>query len=128
MLQTQEIMPVPTEIWRAVRKKLGITGVGKGKCLDWSIIAMEELQKARHNGFYGRIAGYKPFTPVKHAWLERTESQGLFIADGTAGQFDSKYRQGFYGYTEDLSAKLRKVYDDRAWFTIDTLNQWPRNS
>jgi hypothetical protein len=125
MLQTREIVPVPTEMWKTIRKELGITGAGKGKCLDWCVLAMYELQKEGHAGFYGRIAGYQAFGPMKHAWLERIEPQGLFVADGTAGQFDTKYQQGFYGNLVSVSAKLRKVYDDKAWFTMDNLKQWP---
>ncbi|MBI1935002.1 hypothetical protein HYS31_01040 [Candidatus Woesearchaeota archaeon] len=46
----------------------------------------------------------------QHVWLEAQTKDGLYITDGTAGQLDSSYPDGFYGFVEDAPEKLRMVY------------------
>ncbi len=62
-----------------------------------------------------KIEGYDGlFEPVHapdHTWREHySHSNGRYIADGTVGQFDLDYPQGYYGRLEDASELLQRIY------------------
>lgn len=100
---------VPLSLWRDIRKKAKITGTGAGHCLDWCLAAEDILRKKGYRGFQLKEenlgAGF-----LFHAWLERDVPEGTYVADGTAGQFDLQYHEGFYGLSRDASNKLKIVY------------------
>lgn len=97
--------------WKELRKKTRVKGDGKGQCEDWCRDALQDeavascfmIQKAEMGTI--QIDQYATSILV-HYWLEA----GGFIADGTAGQFDPEYEDGFYGLFREASDLLKHVY------------------
>lgn len=99
------------QFWSAVREQAGIAGLGRGDCSHWCTVALENDSIAA--AFSRKIADlgqlqidqYAQLTLVHH-WLQN----GNEIADGTAGQFDSHYPDGYYGSLDDAPETLKEVY------------------
>jgi hypothetical protein len=97
--------------WKNLRKKTRVKGTGKGQCESWCQDALQDEEVA---------ASFKPqkaelgetqidqyaTSVLVHHWLE---SDG-FVADGTAGQFDSELEEGYYGLSEKAPISIKKIY------------------
>lgn len=102
------------ELWDDLRKQAGIKGLGQGDCSHWCTIALENDLVAhifsRKIAYLGQVQidQYAQLSLVHH-WLQNGEE----IADGTAGQFDDQYPDGYYGAIQNASEALRKIYESR---------------
>jgi hypothetical protein len=50
---------------------------------------------------------------LDHYWLEAYLARTIFVADGTAGQFDPRFPAGYYGLLNRASAQLKEVYSKK---------------
>jgi hypothetical protein len=82
------------------------------KCTDWVEDVFPKVL-----GFTKRVAligdiqiDQYATSNLFHHWLENKQDGRVFIADGTAGQFDSQFSEGYYGFLENASIKLREIY------------------
>lgn len=99
--------------WLELRTHTRVNGqVGNLKCMDW---CEDVLKKAP--GFklvsveVGDIQIDQYATSIlSHHWLEINQDGHTFIADGTAGQFDSKFPDGYYGDLENAPETLKLIY------------------
>jgi hypothetical protein len=99
------------QFWSTVREQAGITGLGATQCSQWcdsalknDLVAALFSRKIADLGQY-QIGQYEALTLVHH-WLQNGDE----IADGTAGQFDSRYLDGYYGTIDDAPDGLREIY------------------
>ena len=84
-------------------------------CEDWCTAALEQdgvsekFTKVEAN--FGTLL-VKDGWPVNavHYWLESEVKGRIFIADGTAGQYEAKYPSGFYGFLDEAPTKLKEIY------------------
>lgn len=107
------------KFWRELRKRTSLDDrIGSEECAIWCDEALEILRDYNGHGFR-RIEGiistetwikYDLFVNA-HQVLARKYPEGLFIADGTAGQIDKKYLLGFYDYVHNAPEKLRLFYE-----------------
>ncbi len=87
-----------------------------GLCAVWCQLALKQLKEdGLEGGFVQNASTNSPVldrTGLRfHTWVERTSEDGKrFIADGTAGQIDSSYKDGFYGSAEEAPESLRELY------------------
>ena len=99
---------------------------GRAHCYRW-VEWMHQLIKnpdfkfnsARTTGKSGEFVR-KKFDLNDHVWLEAMTDDGKrYIADGTAGQSDPNYFDGFYGTFDEASHVLQRIYEDRQiWKSI----------
>jgi hypothetical protein len=47
-----------------------------------------------------------------HYWLQSSNDGMPFVADGTAGQIDSNFPLGFYGFLDTAPRLLRDIYSE----------------
>ncbi len=92
--------------WKVIRSRSGIIGPGNGRCKIWCYTALKDplvatLYSARCSDLssIGRVN-------LEHWFL----TSGRKIADGTAGQYDPRYPEGFYGDLYDASQLLISIY------------------
>ena len=94
---------------------------GDGKCDTWVDLVNQE--RDRKEPFPFRKAITADLAPEKrvgfqwHVWLEaEMPNGGRYIADGTAGQIDPNYPQGYYGTFEEASDPLKEIFAKRRYF------------
>ncbi len=98
--------------WILLRKSTRVNGkIGKGQCCDWCEDALQKKDVAQ--GFTHQVAELGEIqidqyatSVLEHHWLE----QDGFIADGTAGQYDLEYPEGYYGLLDKAPDRLKEVY------------------
>lgn len=99
--------------WINLRIQTRVNGqLGVLRCTDWCEDALTKV-----SGFIERsvvvgdvqIDQYAT-SQLSHHWLERIEDEQVFIADGTAGQFDLQFPDGYYGTLDDAPLKLKLIY------------------
>jgi hypothetical protein len=104
-----------TDYWLSIRSdKTGVTGAGKGQCKDWcrDVLEIDEIASnfTHQVAELGTIQIDQYATSILvHHWLEMDD----FIADGTAGQFESEYENGYYGPFDKAPDKLKVVYSKK---------------
>lgn len=100
-----------------LRGRVGIEGVGLNKCRIWADSTFRLLEEERGTVFRGfEIASGVQFAcggfaMYVHHWLQKQTSSGVYIADGTAGQFDRDYPNGFYSLVKEASKPLMNFYE-----------------
>ena len=104
--------------WLSLREQSCVAGkIGRGDCHNWSIEVKELLlpvnlyQKAEIRVVYK----IPPELGLRyHSWLEfrvnHKMSSTIFIADGTAGQIDPLFPEGFYDLINAAPVGLANVY------------------
>ena len=100
------------DFWVSLREKTRVGGkIGQGQCLEWCLDALQNKEVAAN--FQLRMAVLEEIqidqlatSVLVHYWLEK---EG-FLADGTAGQYDPEYPEGYYGPSDAVPAILRDVY------------------
>ena len=107
------------QFWLALRRDTSVYGrVGVEECASWCEDALNLLTRYDHgfqevNGILGTTAREKLNLFVNSHWfLYRKYKEGIFIADGTAGQIVKTYPRGYYGYAEDAPLALSIFYND----------------
>jgi hypothetical protein len=126
LFEKPRIQPVPAEIykprfWYELHQAYPILNELKEirDCYSWSGKAMEVLRRERLEGIFQYLSiqqmeedGWLHETTGvwAHIALVRPEGDTFFIADGTAGQFDQDYANGFYGYLDQAPELLQKIY------------------
>ncbi len=107
------------EYWqKAVIPQLPIEQYGWTRCKDWSQKAFElpnlpeefVIQEA-DLGFLALDLYWHP--KKMHFWLEAPKEGRIFVADAHAGQYDVQYNKGFFGFLDEASDILQKVYLQR---------------
>lgn len=94
------------DYWIRLRKNTSVEGEAGGYCVEWC----EQAYRIIDNDGFGSLFIFQG--TCTHSWLEHKSWRvGKFIADGTAGQFDLNYPEGFYGMIESASEELQKIYD-----------------
>ena len=81
--------------------KRALGGVGQGQCEDWvrDVLGKPEIAQLFHEEIaeLGDIQIDQYATSVlRHCWLSINNGTG-FVADVTAGQYESSYMEGYYG-------------------------------
>lgn len=109
--------------WLSSRK--AIKGNGQGHCKDWCEGVLKEEKVAQmfsvQRANLGKIQIDQYATSILvHYWLE-TKDDIPFIVDGTAGQFDPQYPEGYYGPIDQASHKLKEIYSRREKIKPSTL-------
>src|SRR3989344_6486874 len=100
--------------WRDLRSRTSVRGVGHNQCYE----SIDLLLKDGENERFIIKDALRSFEYARkglwwcHGWIETTTSQGKFVADGTAGQIDRNYVNGFYGLLDQAPPELRAVYDN----------------
>ena len=113
------------KFWKELRKRTSLDGrIGEEECYYWCYDALKLLSEYGAHGFK-IIDGTLPRETVRkyslfmddHRVLAREYPSGIFIADGTAGQVNKRYPEGYYGYSINAPRKLKLFYDDaiRRW-------------
>ncbi len=111
--------------WTELRRRTTLDGrIGIEECSVWCEQALELLTNYQIRGFK-KVEGFVSTKMVgkyglfvnTHRALAQRSPEGIFIADGTAGQIDKRYPQGFYGYVSEAPELLRLFYDPalRRW-------------
>ncbi len=89
------------------------------ECYTWTGIASEILEKQGYKGLFTYLSLHDTqksrwletaFGVCDHVCLQSSNTGRIFIADGTAGQFDETYELGYYGFLEAASDTLKQVY------------------
>ncbi len=89
--------------------------IGRGLCDVWANQAKDILDSyPTSHSFEVMVAADKPAVTIhkiaSHYWLESPVPGGIFIADGTAGQIDQRYPEGYYGLCVKAPRPLRDIY------------------
>lgn len=104
---------IETEFWLLIREGTRVNGgVGACQCEGWCKDVLENENVANEftpaTAELGEIQIDQYATSIlTHNWLERGDG---FITDGTAGQFDPEYPEGYYGYPNNAPDKLKAIY------------------
>ncbi len=107
-----------TNFWIALHKRTGLDErIGIEECSFWCDEAQMLLSAFGRHKFKKIEGGVTMETIEKyrlsvnwHRVLARKYQEGVFIADGTAGQIHKDYPQGYYGYDRDAPQPLRLFY------------------
>ena len=106
------------EFWYSLRSRTSVRGIGSNQCYDWCYETIDLLLKDDRKGQFVMKDSLRSFEFARkglwwcHGWIETETLKGRFIADGTAGQIDKKYADGFYGLLDQAPPELRAVYDN----------------
>ena len=104
--------------WQELRRQTSLDGrVGIEEAAVWCDEALAVLPKG--HGFR-TVTGFASGDEVRqyalfinaHSVLASRYHDGVFIADGTAGQEERSYPLGYYGLLKDAPARLRLFYVD----------------
>ncbi len=104
------------DYWHDLRSRTSVRGIGYNQCDDWSRESIDLLVKdGRPERFvmYETLRHMSPELAKRgwfHCWIETATPQGRFVADGTAGQMDGSFTDGFYGFLDQASPILRDIY------------------
>ena len=103
------------EFWLELRKKTCVKeGNGKKLCLDWCNDALSLLEESifqKEVAILGEIhLDQYAVLELVHYWLETNYQGERYIADGTAGQFDTDFPEGYYGLLKKAPESLKKIY------------------
>lgn len=88
-------------------------------CYTWAGIASEILEAQGYKGLFDYFTLHDSqksrwlettFGIYNHVCLQSRYTGKIFIADGTAVQFDETYPLGYYGFLESASDILKQVY------------------
>jgi len=105
------------EFWIELRKGMGIEGLGRGQCTVWCKEALAQLiDIEKSHPFLGMMTKIPTNWGVEvsaHYWLECDNDSSRYIADGTAGQINRNYRNGFYGFVHKIPSSLLRVYNNK---------------
>ena len=105
--------------WIALRERTSLNGrIGIEECSLWCNEALKMLGDYRKHRFrkvestvsHKTIGKYGLFVDT-HRVLARKYPEGIFIADGTAGQVDTNYPLGYYGFVHNASKRLSLFYE-----------------
>ena len=107
------------DFWLSLRKRTRVNGtVGRSNCKDWCHDALRDPDVART--FTEQIAELGDIqidqiatSVLVHHWLEALKGSTTFAADGTAGQYDTNYPDGYYGPVDEAPPVLRDVYSKK---------------
>ena len=103
--------------WHDLRSRTSVRGVGHNQCYEWCYGTLDLLLK--ENGIV-RFEMKDALRDIEFArkglwwlpgWIETETPQGIFVADGTAGQIDKTYVDGFYGLLYQAPHELKKLYE-----------------
>lgn len=92
-------------------------------CGDWAEKALQLLQQDGYGNKFQLVLVEngidrwlsKIYSGIwYHAWLSSNTRKGVYIADGKSSQFDSKYRNGYFGYLSDAPSSLSIIYTHKA--------------
>lgn len=108
------------EYWLDMNRRISEKAGGRGMtCGDWSRGAEAPLaEDGISEPFYIRGVRFE-YAPglvrpgVKgHIWRQRDCNNGIFIADGTAGQFfdDGSLGDGYFGFLSRAPETLKRIY------------------
>ncbi len=106
------------QFWITLRKRTSLDGrVGFEECSLWCDEALNILRDYRVHGFRKiensvslRVIAKYGLVIDAHRFLVRNYAEGIFIADGTAGQVDKNYPLGFYNWRDCASERLSLFY------------------
>lgn len=88
-------------------------------CYWWSGVALEVIESQGYKDIFESFSfreapegGWfsNTFGLWSHSYLKSQEHGDIFIADGTAMQFDPNYPMGYYGFINQASQILQEVY------------------
>lgn len=108
------------KFWIDLRKQTSLDGrVGVEECSFWCQEALALLSEYGKHGFR-KIEGGVPTKMIGkyglyvnwHRVLARNDPEGIFIADGTAGQVQKEFPLGRYSYLDDTPRPLLLFYED----------------
>jgi len=107
------------DYWFSLRTNTRVNGqTGRLRCPWWceDVLQNEEVSQVfvRKTADLGDIQIDQYATSrLSHHWLEAEHNGERFIADGTAGQFDPQYPDGFYGTFEQAPDSLKQIYSKK---------------
>ena len=100
------------DFWISLRENTRVRGkIGKGQCLEWCMDALQHQEVAGNFQLHMAVLeeiqiDQYALSVLVHYWLKK----GDYLADGTAGQYDPEYPEGYYGPSDAVPAVLREVY------------------
>lgn len=107
------------EFWRELSKRYGLDEIPKNRCLDWTRAARTSLaiEGVKDDVFSFRGVQndltewlWTTHHVWGHSWLVSKTNCGLYVADGTAGQFQGAPTNGYFGYLNNAPAVLSQIY------------------
>jgi hypothetical protein len=98
--------------WKEIRQNTRVNGIGRLQCEWWCEDAQNYLPGYTLKVVkVGTIQIDQYATSIlRHFFLQKKEGGKIMIADGTAGQFDSNYPEGYYGPVEEAPDSLKTIY------------------
>lgn len=103
------------EYWFDIRKKTRVAdSIGAGWCKYWAqdVLLVPEISRNFRKCFalldIVQIEESAP-TALIHVWLESLKYID-WVADGTAGQYDEKYSDGYYGLKQNAPVILQRIW------------------